>query len=300
MYDNIPGKILSKKEIERNGYNGFEIVNKNRSGDLQRYMILVAPTEILIFKMSGKEEYVSGKEADEFFASIQLKEPDYQWTNYSPPRAASRPLSRPVRRFPIQGFGGRGNPVWQYEAVSAAGETYLILKDNISNTHFLEEDTVDLHLIEESLKGSKVIVKELSRKFGQLDGHDCLDLEFSTATGGRLKAKAVISGPGYYLVLTAGKKENADMGRFINSFHLAPFHYTQPEWYTDTTRHFSVRTPVRPDVPEALRPLTEAGAPFPMFQEQESPAGYVAETKVLHAHFRNDTTGEIVHVVAST
>jgi uncharacterized protein YbaP (TraB family) len=300
LYDNIPGRILSKKEIERNGYTGFEIVNKNRGGDLQRYMILVAPTEILIFKMSGKEEYVSGKEADEFFASIQLKEADYQWTNYSPPQGGfqvSFPASPAVS---YTGFGGRSKPVWQYEAVSAAGESYLILKDNINNTHFLEEDTVDLHLIEESLKGSKVIVKELSRRFGQLDGHDCLDLEFSTTMGGRLKAKAVISGPEYYLVLTAAKKENADMSRFVSSFHLAPIHYAQPEWFTDTMRHFTVRTPVRPVVPEALRPLTEAWTTFPMFQEQESPVGYVAETKVLHACFRNDTTGEIVHVVAST
>jgi uncharacterized protein YbaP (TraB family) len=300
LYDNIPGKILSKKEIVRNGYDGFEIVNKNRSGDLQRYMILIAPTEILIFKMSAKEEYVSGKEADEFFASIQLKEPDYRWTDYSPQPGGfqvSFPASPAVA---YTGFSSRSKPVWQYETVSATGEDYLILKADISNTRFLEEDTVELHLLEESLKGSQVIVKELSRKFGQLDGHGCLDLEFSTATGGRLKAKAVICGPEYYVVLTAGKKENADMARFMSSFHLAPFHYVQPEWYTDTLRHFSVRTPVHPDIPETLRPLTEAYSTFPMFQEVERPAGYVAETKVIHAYFRNDTTGEIVHVVAST
>jgi uncharacterized protein YbaP (TraB family) len=299
LYDNIPGKILSKKEVRRNGYSGFEIVNKNRSGDLQRYMILTAPTEIVIFKMSGKEEYVSGQEADEFFSSIQLKEPVYQWTNYSPPQGgfqASFPSSPTVS---FTGFGGTSKPVWQYETVSATGEAYLVLKDNISNTHFLEEDTVDLHLMEESLKGSKMIVKELTRKFAQLDGHDCLDLEFSTATGGRLKAKAVICGPEYYLVLAAGKKENADIARFLSSFHLTPLHYAQPEWYSDTARHFSVRTPVYPDVPEALRPLTEAGFSFPVYQ-QEGTTGYVAETKVQHAYFNNDSTGESIHVVTST
>jgi len=299
LYDNIPGKILSKKEVRRNGYSGFEIVNKNRSGDLQRYMILAAPTEILIFKMSGKEEYVSGREADEFFSSIQVKEPVYQWTNYSPPQGgfqASFPSSPTVS---YTGFGAAGKPVWQYETVSATGEAYLVLKDNVSNTHFLEEDTVDLRLMEESLKGSKMIVKELTRKFSRLDSLDCLDLEFSTATGGRLKAKAVICGPEYYLVLAAGKKDNTDIARFLSSFHLTPFHYDQPEWYTDTARHFTVRTPVYPDVPEALRPLTEAGFSFPMFR-QEGETGYVAETKVQHAYFYNDSTGESVHVVTST
>jgi uncharacterized protein YbaP (TraB family) len=299
LYDNIPGKILSKKEVQRNGYSGFEIVNKSRSGDMQRYMILVAPTEILIFKMSAKEEYVSGKEADEFFASIRLKEPVYQWMDYSPPQGGfqvSFPASPTVS---YTGFGGPGKPIGQYEAVSATGETYLVLKDNVSNTHFLEEDTVDLHLIEESLKGSKMIVKELLRKYDQLDGHDCLDLEFSTATGGRLKAKAVICGPEYYLVLAVGKKGNADIVRFLSSFHLTSFHYSQPGWYTDTARHFSVRTPVYPEVPEALRPITEAESSFPMFQ-QEGASGYAAETKVQHAYFYDDSTGESVQVVTST
>ena len=299
LYDNIPGKILSKKEVRRNGYSGFEIVNKNRSGDMQRYMILVAPTEILIFKMSGKEEYVSGKEADEFFASIRLKEPVYQWMDYSPPQGGfqvSVPASPAVS---YTGFGGAGKPIWQYEAVSATGETYLVLKDNVSNTHFLEEDTVDLHLMEESLKGSKMILKELSRKYGQLDGHDCLDLEFSTVGGSRLKAKAIICGPEYYLVLAAGKKGSADAARFLGSFHLTSFHYSPPEWYTDTARHFTVRTPVYPEVPEALRPITEAEFSFPMFQ-QEGATGYVADTKVQHAYFYDDSTGESVHVVTST
>jgi uncharacterized protein YbaP (TraB family) len=300
LYDNIPGKIVSKKEVERNGYNGYEIVNKNRAGDLQRYMILVAPTEILIFKMSGKEEYVSGKEADEFFASIQLKAQDDHWTNYSPPEGGFEASFPAAPAVAYTGFGMAGKPVWQYEAVSAAGEACLVLKDNVSNTHFLEEDTVDLHLMEESLKGSRIIVKELSRKFGQLDGRECLDLEFSTVAGSRLKAKAVICGPQYYLVLTAGRKESADLTRFMSSFHLAPFHYGQPDSYTDTARYFSVRTPVYPDVPQSLRPLTKTEFPFPMFAQQEGVPGYVAETKVQHAWFYNDSTGESVHVITST
>jgi uncharacterized protein YbaP (TraB family) len=297
LYDNIPGKILSKKEVTRNGYSGFEIVNKNRNGDLQRYLILATPAEILIFKMSGKEDYVSGAVADEFFSSIQLKEPGYQWMDYRPSQGgfqASFP-GRPSVSF--AGLGGTGKPIWQYEAVSSTGDAYVVLKDNVSNTHFLEEDTVDLRLMEESLKGSKMIVKELSRHFGQLDGHDCVDLEFGTSTGGRLKAKAVIRGPEYYLILTGGKKENADMSRFLNSFHLTGYRYPATEWYTDTARHFSVRTPVYPDVPETLRGLTEDG--YASLMQQESTAGYVAETKVQRANFHSDSTGESVQVVIS-
>ncbi len=73
LYENIPGKILKKTTIQRNGYSGYDITNKTRRGDLQRYNIFVTPFEVIIFKMSGKESYVKGMEASRFFSSIQLK-----------------------------------------------------------------------------------------------------------------------------------------------------------------------------------------------------------------------------------
>jgi uncharacterized protein YbaP (TraB family) len=307
LYDNIPGKILHKQEIVRNGYSGYEIVNKTRNGDVQRYMILVTPAEIVVFKMSGNEEYVSGKEADDFFASIQLREPVYQWTDYTPPSGGFRASfpSRPEVSFADIGGGSftsfnggfPGGYIWQYEAVTAAGESYAILKKNLTNTHFLEEDTLDLSLIEQSLKGSAMVARELTRKFGQLDGHDCLDMEFSTTTGGRLKAKAVIRGSEYYLLLAAARKENGDFSRFFGSFRLAPYRYGQPEWYIDTARHFSVRTPIHPDAPEELRSLIETGNGFTFSSSANKT--YVSETKSQHAWFYDDSTGENVHVVIS-
>ena len=74
LFENIPGKIIEKKSIMLNGYHGFDITNKTRRGDLQRYQIFVTPFEMLVFKMSGKESYVNGPEAEKFFGSIVLPE----------------------------------------------------------------------------------------------------------------------------------------------------------------------------------------------------------------------------------
>jgi uncharacterized protein YbaP (TraB family) len=299
LYDNIPGKILSKQEIRVDGYSGFDIVNKNRNGDAQRYRILATPAEVIVFKMSGKENYVSGKAADDFFSSIRLREPVYQWAAYTPP-AGGFTVSFPATPLvSYAGFAGQGAPVWQYEAVNAAGDAFVVLQDNVSNAHFLEEDTVDLRLIEASLRGSQMITKELSRRYGKVDGHDCLDLEFSTATNGRLKAKAVIRGPEYFLILAAGKKENADLNRFMSSFLLTPYRYEAPKLYTDTARHFSVRTPVYPDIPETLRSLADEASAFPQFR-QTLTTGYIADTRIRNAYFDNDSTGENIHVAVYT
>ncbi|HEY8970821.1 MAG TPA: TraB/GumN family protein, partial [Puia sp.] len=72
LYEGIPGKILKKVPITRSGYKGFDITGKTRRGDMQRYNILVTPYEVLIFKMSGNNNYVDGKEAEQFFNSIAI------------------------------------------------------------------------------------------------------------------------------------------------------------------------------------------------------------------------------------
>ena len=53
LYENIPGKIISKTAITRNGYRGLDIINRTRRGDIQRYNIFITPFEILFFKMGG-------------------------------------------------------------------------------------------------------------------------------------------------------------------------------------------------------------------------------------------------------
>ena len=52
--------------------SGFDITNKTRRGDLQRYNIFITPFEVLVFKMSGKENYVEGRGgADIFFHRVK-------------------------------------------------------------------------------------------------------------------------------------------------------------------------------------------------------------------------------------
>ena len=56
FYENIPGKILKKTVVTRNGFKGWEVLNRIRRGDHQRYNIFITPFEVIIFKMSGNGE----------------------------------------------------------------------------------------------------------------------------------------------------------------------------------------------------------------------------------------------------
>ena len=337
LYDNVPGKILQKKSIERSGYPGFEIINKTRVGDMQRYLILVTPFEILLFKMSGNEDYVSGKDADSFFNSIRLKQPtpsaaptpstaptsstapqsakasSSQWTDYSPPSGGFRAL------FPQAPNVYNGKTLqdrlttWQYEASAATGETYTLLKRTIDNSHYLEEDTLDLSLMEESLKGSATLSRELSRKFGKQDGYDCLDMLFLRKNGGRLKARAVIRGGNYYLLMAASALPSTTNGvvstsasasaftavttQFFDGFHLTDYHYGPSFVYTDTTRFFTVHTPVAPQIEADLQSLTGLGERYSSLLQENGIYNSSPYNQV--ANFKNDSTGESIQVAIS-
>ena len=148
LYENIPGKIISKTTITRNGYKGFDITNRTRRGDLQRYNIFITPFEVIFFKMSGNGDYVAnGEEARKFFGSIQFKEyksiaEPAAWKKYSPPYGG---FSINLPHEPYVGNDGS----WIYDAEDKlAGIHYRIMRTDIHNYHFVEEDSFDLSLME--------------------------------------------------------------------------------------------------------------------------------------------------------
>ena len=70
LFESVPGEIISQKDIEISGYKGYDIINKTKDGNYQRYHIIVKPLEVYIFKLGGKKEYAKENEANQFFKSI--------------------------------------------------------------------------------------------------------------------------------------------------------------------------------------------------------------------------------------
>lgn len=299
LYETIPGKIIQKTTITRNGYQGFDITNKTRRGDMQRYNIIITPSEVLIFKMSGNDDYVSGNEADAFFGSIQLKEATHQWINFTP---ASGGFTIALPQEPAVGFEKGVDDrldTWQYEVNDAAtGDAYMIIRKNITNYRFLEEDTLDLSLIEKSIKGTDIVNKEISRKHTITNGYPSLDLLFDLKEGGTLNAKAVIRGAQYYLLLAKSKEEKNTSNNFFSSFKFTGFQYGPSSLYKDSALQFTVRTPVKPSIDKDLQAYIERAAYNPVFMRRDET--YIADNQNRYACFRSDSTGESIQVTMTT
>jgi uncharacterized protein YbaP (TraB family) len=298
LYENIPGKILINQEILRNGYHGIDIINRTRRGDVQRYNIYITPCEVIIFKMSGNGDYVKdGDESKRFFGSIQLKEYKNanEWKSYQPAYGGFS-VDLPQEPFVCK------NVSWQFDAEDkSTGTSYTILRTDIHNYGFAEEDTFDLDLMSESFAHSQFIDKEISRKLNIWKGYPALDCKYLHKNGSILLAKFIIQGPHYYTLIAHGKNENAGMQRFFNSFEIKPLVYGSMVEKKDTSLFYTVKTTFYPES-KKIKLTIPGGDDYSSYNSGDDDDDGNAENNFLYwGNFKNgliedDSTGEKIYV----
>ncbi|MEO5783526.1 MAG: TraB/GumN family protein [Ginsengibacter sp.] len=295
LYENIPGKIISKTLIKKNGYSGYDITNKTRRGDIQRYQIFVTPFEVLVFKISGKENYVEGEEAEKFFSSIKLKESTSAWINFEPKQGGFK-IKLPQQPQEFLNTSAEDNvDRWEYEAVDRnTGDAFLILKKTVNNFRFLEEDTFDLKLMEESFKSSEFIKAQQQRNISSFNGYPAMDVVATLKDGRTIKAKFIIEGSHYYLLAAAGKNNSTEINDFFSSFQLTPFKYPKSQNLVDTFLHYTVTTPIVPELEPDMRALIEKTGNDSYRYGFANIDTYWPKAK--NALFKSDLTGEIIAV----
>lgn len=291
LYENIPGKIVSKKAITNNGFKGFDIHNRTRRGDMQRYNIFVTPFEIFIFKISGNGEYVEGEEGDRFFASIKLKPlHNATWLNYQAPGGtfSIKMPHTPVfaNNITLRSLSKRQ----EYEAMDKeTGNSYLVMRKTIPDYSVLEEDTVELGFAEESFQRSQFIKQQKSRKFITWQGYTCLELVNLNNDNSFTQTRILLQGPHYFVLSARYKHQPKAAQAFFESFTPGIPAYKTAETYTDTSLYFSVKTPVVPKDDDALLEAFSGGNN----SEENTDHQYKTKNKT----FRSDSTGEEIKVV---
>lgn len=300
LYENIPGKILKKTIITRNGYKGWDITNKTRRGDYQRYQAFVTPFEVIIFKMSGNGEYaLSGEEATLFFGSIQMKQfPVTEWVNFKPATGGfSVQLPHEPCVLKDDNFGADRMEYAIFDA--SEGSSFLIMKMNLNSYDFIEEDTFELNLMNDSYRFSSFVDKQLTRQFTRVNGYPALHCTYSHRDGSFSTAQFVIRGPVYYAILARYKKATPSVNRFINSFNISPFVYGQSLAHTDTLLHYTVTSPVfvtEEKQQEKLREL-QLMLQSDRDEDQDNPFLNSNDDNFQSRTIGNDTIGEKIYVM---
>lgn len=293
LYENIPGKILTKTPITRNGYSGVDITNRTRRGDLQRYNIFITPFEVIIFKMSGTGDYIqTGEEAKTFFTTIQMKEykndaTPTAWKKYSPSFGGFSV------NLPHDPYVSNSNN-WIFDAEDNSSHMhYRVVRTDIHNYGFVEEDSFDLGLLDESFKSSAFIDKQISRKQINYKGYPALDCQYKDKNGNLYSTRFIIQGPHYYSLIALGKNETPAVKNFFNSFEIIPFVYGDAKQVQDTSLHFTASTTYYPVETKDKLDMPLLSGLYGMYSEMaDEMAQGVFRSKLV----ANDSTGEKVFV----
>ena len=241
LFESIPGEIITKKEITKQGLKGLDILNKTKTGDYQRYHIFFTPLEVIVFKMDGRKEYVKNF-GDTFFNSIRFNNLSDELIAVSPTNKGFIVKVPKYHAFINKGF--QGNRTLQ--AVDKKGNYYFVKEVNLIDLNYIEEDVFELERIQERFYKNL----ELTYEKGVFNSEDKESFESNVIlkkSNKNLFLKTVTNGSHYYLLGFISKDRNIKE-TFFNSFKIIDFEYpnTTFERKVDTSLYFSVHTNVTP------------------------------------------------------
>lgn len=290
LYENIPGKIMEKKRIVRDGYPGFDIINKTKKGDWQRYHIMVTPIEIMIFKVGGKKEFIKRSEVGQFFDQLHFNTTnDAQWSSYSPNNNAYN-VSMPGNLT----FEGENNAFargfWKKNVQSfdpTDSSFFAVMNRSYSDYRFMEEDSFELSQIARQFcfQFEYDLQNWSYDSFEHYSGYKA----YATKEGLKpLNMKLFLKGEQYYMLL-AQTDDEAKADKFFGSFAFDTFHYKRPfELQEDTLLYFNVVSPVE------ATPKNNYYSYYYYRNDDDEDDSYKAEFK--NATYYNRETDESIYV----
>ena len=202
IYQGIPGDILSKKEITKNGMKGYDIENKTKRGDYQRYQIFITPLEVVVFKMGGTGTYVKD-ESNEFFNSIKFNtENKCDGKQFGFKTDANGYVTQNDKV--IKGhLKTRLNNV--LESCDTSGY-YLVMRTSYNDDSYIEEDVFELNMLARNFikdRNFKVLDSTISYEAQK----PVLKMNLKNDKGQFLHLKVLYQGPSYYLLASVNNKE---------------------------------------------------------------------------------------------
>lgn len=290
LYESIPGKIISKKNIKANdGSLGFDILNKTNRGDFQRYNIFATDEFIYIFKVSGTGDYVKSSEFDNYFKSIKfINSNSNGWKSFTPTYGGYE-ISVPSNYL----YEKLVSVNYQIDKLSATegSNSYLFNRSILNDYDYIEEDTFELNQLGRKFY-EPLDYKLKSTQFGTYNTYPCIDISTKhKSNGSNLFVKIVIKDAQYFLMACKTNESNPPTNYF-SSLKFKDFIYNSFQTYEDTLMHFSVKTDYKEEKLSSIEKLISEYAYFGKKAKSTNQYLSVREEKL----FESPTTSENVKV----
>lgn len=242
LIESIPGEIITKKDIEKQGLKGLDILNKTKTGNFQRYQIFFTPLEMLIFKMGGKKEFVK-KYGAQFFDSITFNNLGDELVTVSPVNGGFE-IDVP-KHHTFTNKGNFGKRILQ--SVDKKGNYYFVEEIILNDIDYIEEDSFELERIQERFYKNLELEYEGGKFLNPLKTSFISKSKLKTKEDKYLHLKTFTKG-GHYYLLGYLSKDNQPNVSFFNSFRNTNFKYKEEDFkiQKDTSLYFSVKSTVKP------------------------------------------------------
>ena len=249
LFENIPGKIDSKKEITLDGFKGYDIKNTTKKGDQQRYHILFTPLELIIIKAGGHKSFVESAQPKRFFNSLRLGQKALN-THYEAQNGGfAIDLPTHLRTELYEGVFYNPNATFWVQSVDTDGSYYAVGERQFYDMYYIEEDNFELkYMVERIAKEEKLDLDTLYLvPSGEKNTPAHAAFTLKNKKGGSIYGQTHLSGAQYIMLMTTAQSE-AKREAYFNSFAFTPYTYpTDFKTYTDTNYHVSLRLPKDPN-----------------------------------------------------
>lgn len=242
FFENIPGKIDSKKVIEVSGYPGYEIVNTTKKGDKQRSKIIITPLEIMIFKVSGKKRFADRKEALDFINSVVITKIHHQNFDYTPKNNAYTVKLNGLRLYESDdnafklGFWSKN-----VQSINSDGEYFAVLNRSNFDLNYIEEDSFELAQFANFFVQSHGYKNELSFSTDSFKKYGAREIiaTHDSRVDDTLFLKLIYQGKHTFMLVAKSKQASAKS--FFNSFSFGDYEYEyEPKLQLDSSLFYSV------------------------------------------------------------
>lgn len=250
LFENIPGKIIRKKNIKaNNGTSGIEIINITRGGDQQRYQLFFTDVEMIMIKLGGKRDYAGSREANQVFGSLRFNARSTKDINFTPASGGFSVVIPSDYSYVKHKGGVAAGLIEDLFVYSRQKNQFFGVQHAVYNDfNYLEEDTFELRRFTINILDNYQFNEDKKFSFTSDQGFPAVRFHATNGRQSQFDGKLIIKGTHYYLVYQISGKDSPNELHSFDSFRIGEFNYVNPiRLITDKDFLFRVKDEITDD-----------------------------------------------------
>jgi uncharacterized protein YbaP (TraB family) len=199
LYENIPGTIISQKEVLINGYTAIDLLSKDRLGHYHKYRIISMDQELLVVRLDGHQKLAASRYGDRIFNSIKLMKtasPDWKELTVTD-KSLSLKLPSTAIYFSMEYMQNLENNL-NISAYDKESESFIQVSRVAIPPLRLEPDEYEISEVEYAFRRERKL-RMIERDTNEFLGYPSFDCNYRAEDGSNVKVKYTLVGSMCYL-----------------------------------------------------------------------------------------------------